>query len=223
MKSTNGVLEPMGSDLPQPISMISHHAQCGGGMSSTLPRNGHLQYDPQQQQFALLHGNGYYSTSTLPKPPLKGILKNNTSTTMLTNMPLEPDVIPFDNLPPCDDCMERARVEGSYSGVCDNQNCSMGNGTLRRRASMSAATTSSSSSGRLTNGFNPNSKGKNCAESFSTQLFPSDAFASTAFRGSQESLMGEQRAQMENGGQEQMELQHPIEDEEVLEQVESSV
>ena len=164
------------------------------------------------------------SSSTLPRPPLKGILKNNTSTTMLTNMPLEPDVIPFDNLPPCDDCMERARVEGSYSGVCDNQNCSMGNGTLRRRASMSAATTSSSSSsGRLTNGFNPNSKGKNCAESFSTQLFPSDAFASTAFRGSQESLMGEQRAQIENGGEEQMELQHPIEDEEVLEQVESSV
>ena len=26
------------------------------------------------------------------------------------------DVVPFDTVPPCDDCMARARVEGAYAG-----------------------------------------------------------------------------------------------------------
>lgn len=160
------------------------------------------------------HVNDHTHFTTLPRPPLKGILKN-TSNTHVNMMAMEPDVIPFDNLPPCDDCMERARVEGSYSGNCENPNCSMGNGTLKRRASMSATPS------RVTNGFNPNSKGK-LAGSF-TQLFPSDAFASTVFRGSRESLIGnDENVLQQNGHHEEVEMHHQVE-EEVIENVESSV
>ena len=112
------------------ISMISHHAQCDPSptpfVSRTLPRN------PQQHHFQ--HFNGAFYTSTLPKPPLKGILKNSNNYnggSMTTILPIEVDVIPFDTVPPCDDCMEKARVEGSYSGHCDRQECAMG--SLKRK------------------------------------------------------------------------------------------
>jgi hypothetical protein len=44
----------------------------------------------------------------------------------------EMDVIPFDNVPPCDDCMAKAKIEGSYSGECEKHDCAMG-GSLRRK------------------------------------------------------------------------------------------
>ena len=33
-------------------------------------------------------------------------------------LPRHLDVVPFDTLPPCDDCMKEARYKGSYSTVC---------------------------------------------------------------------------------------------------------
>lgn len=117
---------------PHDISMISHHAQCDSApfVSRTLPRN------PQQQLQHFNNGgqgfqhlNGAFYTSTLPKPPLKGILKNSNNYSggsMTTIVPIEVDVVPFDTVPPCDDCMEKARLEGSYSGHCERAECAMG-------------------------------------------------------------------------------------------------
>ena len=189
---------------------------------STLPKhfsshhNAHYHaYQQQSQPFMTSrHAGPSYSHShahftTLPRPPLKGILKNSSNPVMLNQFPQEPDVIPFDNLPPCDDCMDRARVEGSYSGDCDKPECSMGNGTIKRRAS--ACNTPS----KISNGFG--AKNNKLAGSF-TQLFPSDAFVSTAFRGSRESLLVKDHVEDEVGLDSSTQ-----EDEEVIENVESSV
>jgi len=46
------------------------------------------------------------------------------------------EVVPFDQVPPCDDCMQRARHRGSYGDVCQNLeidgNCGFQMGTLQR-------------------------------------------------------------------------------------------
>ena len=65
-----------------------------------------------------------YSSSTLPKPPppLKGILKNTqpapqghaTCSAFSASAELlfaEMDVLPFDNVPPCDDCVAKAKIK----------------------------------------------------------------------------------------------------------------
>ena len=68
-----------------------------------------------------------YSSSTLPKPPppLKGILKNTAvaaypaaaaavtnSSASTEHLFAEMDVLPFDNVPPCDDCVAKAKIKG---------------------------------------------------------------------------------------------------------------
>ncbi|CAB4068416.1 CSPG4 [Lepeophtheirus salmonis] len=73
---------------------------------------------------------------TLPKP-LKGILKNRTnqSNTLMKGRvsPGLRDLVPFDTIPPCDDCVMKARCLGSYIGECSsNQECAMNSSTLRR-------------------------------------------------------------------------------------------
>ena len=68
-----------------------------------------------------------YSSSTLPKPPppLKGILKNTAvaaypaagaaavtnSSASNEHLFAEMDVLPFDNVPPCDDCVAKAKIK----------------------------------------------------------------------------------------------------------------
>lgn len=103
------------------------------------------------------------------------------------------DVVPFDNVPPCDNCMERARITGSYAGVCANPECEMG--TLKSKLALSRQSS--------TRSLKVGSKNQ-------LQRFDDDddgGFASTAFRGSQESLLSASNF-VEN---------------EVLENVESSV
>ena len=58
-----------------------------------------------------------YNSCTLPLKPLKGILKKSNPDTSYT---LPRDVIPFDQIPPCDDCLQRARSHGSYGDICQN-------------------------------------------------------------------------------------------------------
>ncbi len=91
---------------------------------------------PREEDF----GSSSNFFSTLPKPPLKGILKNpsypagggamGTSSSEL--LLAELDVLPFDNVPPCDDCVAKAKIKGSYSGECEKRDCAMG-GSLRRK------------------------------------------------------------------------------------------
>lgn len=90
-----------------------------------------------------------YNSCTLPLKPLKGILKKSSNNSNMTlqlqpmnnsmtlprdyvmqqqqNYQLPPEVIPFDQVPPCDDCLQRARHRGSYGDVCQNfengENC----------------------------------------------------------------------------------------------------
>ena len=49
------------------------------------------------------------------------------------------DVIPFDQMPPCDDCLQRARSHGSYGDICQNletdENCGFHNPRLPYRDS----------------------------------------------------------------------------------------
>ena len=58
-----------------------------------------------------------YNSCTLPLKPLKGILKKSNPDTSYT---LPRDVVPFDQMPPCDDCLQRARSHGSYGDICQN-------------------------------------------------------------------------------------------------------
>ena len=51
--------------------------------------------------------------------PLKGILKKSSNAEN-TSYTLPRDVIPFDQMPPCDDCLQRARSHGSYGDICQN-------------------------------------------------------------------------------------------------------
>ena len=64
-----------------------------------------------------------YSSSTLQKPPLKGILKNTAapypaapvaacSSASAELLFAEVEVLPFDNVPPCDDCVAKAKIKG---------------------------------------------------------------------------------------------------------------
>ena len=147
MKSTNGVLEPLElqpASSQQHISMISHHAQCGSDLhlpmlpasNSSSSSNGFLSSTLPRQQRHFTVANGY--TATLPKPPLKGILKNSSggpSVFSMLSAPIEVDVLPFDSVPPCDDCLKRARVEGSYGDVvCHRAECALGvGGSLKSR------------------------------------------------------------------------------------------
>ena len=68
----------------------------------------------QQQQSSFI-------SSTLPKP-LKGILKNSSNMIgslsangsfhgMSQTLPRDFDVLPFDTMPPCDDCLQKARYQ----------------------------------------------------------------------------------------------------------------
>ena len=153
-------------------------------LSTTLPKGS----QQMQQQLQLQH-EAFYST-TLPKAPLKGILKNsNQNGTSCSTMHL--DVIPFDTVPPCDDCMNKARVQGSYTGDCQKQECAMG--SLRRKSRAEKQIKRKNSTRSL--------RSFQCEEADQEGGF----LASTAFRGSQESLLSN------------------IGDKEVLENVESSV
>ena len=63
-----------------------------------------------------------FVSSTLPKP-LKGILKNSSGNMigsfsangsfhgMSYTLPRDFDVLPFDTMPPCDDCLQKARYQ----------------------------------------------------------------------------------------------------------------
>lgn len=95
-----------------------------------------------------------YNSCTLPLKPLKGILKKSSNNSNMTlqlqpqqiqpnsmTLPRDyqvlqqnygavaagPEVIPFDQVPPCDDCLQRARHRGSYGEMCQNfengENC----------------------------------------------------------------------------------------------------
>ena len=74
-----------------------------------------------------------FVSSTLPKP-LKGILKNSSNMIsvngsfqgMSYTLPRDFDVMPFDTMPPCDDCLQKARYQGSYSGNCTSEECALG-------------------------------------------------------------------------------------------------
>lgn len=134
---------------------------------STLPKHFPTTSSRSNGPSAFLNQAYQFTTNTLPKPPLKGILKNTTS---MSQHSIEPDVVPFDTVPPCDDCMERARLEGTYSGECSSQNCAMG--TMRRGTSTHSLT--SQGRGRMGNNLKMSSV---------------DGFASTSFLGSQESLI----------------------------------
>jgi len=100
----------------------------GGG---TLPRfQQHHQplavYNPHQ--FNPLH---YVDGANMPKAPLKGILKNpNALGGGSTGHLVEDDpndVSPFDSVPPCDDCLERARDGGTFPsiGACPKSECGL--------------------------------------------------------------------------------------------------
>lgn len=107
-----------------------------------------LQQQQQQQQPSFV-------SSTLPKP-LKGILKNSGNMIgpfngangsyqgMSYTLPRDFDVLPFDNMPPCDDCLQKARYQGSFSGDCTKDECALGSrsnmaspaNTLKRGSSL---------------------------------------------------------------------------------------
>ncbi len=95
-----------------------------------------------------------FVSSTLPKP-LKGILKNSSNMIgsfsvngsfpgMSYTLPRDFDVMPFDTMPPCDDCLQKARYQGSYSGDCTREECALGSrsnqaspaNTLKRNSSL---------------------------------------------------------------------------------------
>ena len=74
-----------------------------------------------------------FNSCTLPLKPLKGILKKNKnqnhqgdfdqeimSMTLPRDARFTMEVIPFDQMPPCEDCLQRARHQGSYGDVCQN-------------------------------------------------------------------------------------------------------
>lgn len=81
-----------------------------------------------------------YNSCTLPLKPLKvvttdmvtmqqqnlpslsssqGILKKSNNFTLPRNM-YNMEVMPFDQMPPCDDCLQRARKHGSFGDICHN-------------------------------------------------------------------------------------------------------
>ena len=62
-----------------------------------------------QQQMLPLNVMNYNHLEQTPQ-----IQPNVTSHTL----PRHLDVVPFDTLPPCDDCLKEARYKGSYSTVC---------------------------------------------------------------------------------------------------------
>ena len=78
--------------------------------------NGPLDYDGEE---------ALYSSSTLPKPPLKGILKNTApiaypaacSSASAELLFAEMEVLPFDNVPPCDDCVAKAKIKGGSLSI----------------------------------------------------------------------------------------------------------
>ena len=136
------------------------------------------------------------ASATLPKPPLKGILKNPSSSSVcnvqnqsaFSFSASELDVAPFDTVPPCDDCMDRARLEGTYSGQCMKPDCALG--ALNCRTAAATAT--------MPRMHQPLQKKPSMSMSMNMTT-------TTSFRGSQESLLSN------------------IGDKEVLENVESSV
>lgn len=130
-----------------------------------------------------------FVSTTLPKPPLKGILKNSNQPQMNSSSQL--DVAPFDNAPPCDDCMQQARLQGSYSGQCTKVDCAffVNRPQMQRQSSVKSL----------------RSIGQSVVLQPMTRHVNSNGFETTAFRGSQESLLSN------------------LADQEVLENVESSV
>ena len=81
-----------------------------------------------------------------------------------SNAQLHNDVTPFDTVPPCDDCMERARYQGSYGSQCQGQpgtECALSNpntpihsnqSTLRRRSGRRSSLSSNAGGRRLSVG-----------------------------------------------------------------------
>ena len=63
---------------------------------------------------------------------------------MSYTLPRDFDVLPFDNMPPCDDCLQKARYQGSFSGDCNKEECALGSrsnlaspaNTLKRGSSL---------------------------------------------------------------------------------------
>jgi hypothetical protein len=108
-----------------------------------------------------------YNSCTLPLKPLKGILKKSSQNQSATaangpvvhlsssSLTLPQDilcaghqfqnqfteVVPFDQVPPCDDCMQHARHWGSYGDVCQNlemdTSCGFQMSTLQRATTLS--------------------------------------------------------------------------------------
>jgi len=84
----------------------------------------HNYEEPPVHNHFHLQPQGAFASATLPKQ-LKGILKKNTNgmgsissngsyTGMSYTLPREIDVVPFDNMPPCDDCLSTLRYQVNH-------------------------------------------------------------------------------------------------------------
>jgi hypothetical protein len=81
--------------------------------------------DDSDMQMSNSDRSSSYTSCTLPLKPLKGILKKKSKhlaglAGLAMTLPRDFDVVPFDQVPPCDDCLQRARRCGSYGDVCQN-------------------------------------------------------------------------------------------------------
>ena len=183
------------SFYPLPLTVFAP----AGNMQQQQHQFPHVQQQQQQQHPFLYHHYPASSFCTLPKPPLKGILKNSQAASNSFSA-TQLDVLPFDTVPPCDDCMERARVRGSYTADCVKPDCAMA--ALRRKKDgaedCGRAVRGRRNSTRSLKAFRPSSAAAAVRPEAS-------GVGTTAFRGSQESLLSN------------------LGEKEVLENVESSV
>jgi len=90
---------------PPPLNPCQSFEMCripgGGGGGLVLGGNPTLLQPP-------FTSNGHMGAS-IPQPQMQ------------PQPPAMDDVIPFDNVPPCDDCLHRARYQGSYGSQCQGQ------------------------------------------------------------------------------------------------------
>lgn len=113
-------LFPIAAPLNQDVSGVRPQSSCNyfpsdNSFPGNWPEETVDDYDAEE---------ALYSSSTLPKPPLKGILKNTAaaaypaapsadcSSASAELLFAEMDVLPFDNVPPCDDCVAKAKIKG---------------------------------------------------------------------------------------------------------------
>ena len=120
---------PLQQPVLHPADVIVRPQSCNNNFHSSSgywPREISTDYEGEEDE----EEEALYSSSTLPKPPppLKGILKNTqpapsghaTCSSFSASAELlfaEMDVLPFDNVPPCDDCVAKAKIKESLSSL----------------------------------------------------------------------------------------------------------